>query len=70
MRRAGEVDSTPAELAKTQAATDTPAQAEDAGTGQGPGRGGRDPRGPVMEVPGQQTPCLKGVKVRPTLMQN
>lgn len=37
------MDNTPAELAKTQAATDTPAQDEDAGTGQGPGRGGTGP---------------------------
>lgn len=71
VRRAGEVDSIPVELAKTQAATDTPAQAEEAGAGQGPGQGGgQDPRGPVMDAPGQQMPRLKGVKMCPTLMQN
>ena len=41
VRRAGEVESTTAELAKTQAVADTPAQAEEAGTGQGPGQGDR-----------------------------
>lgn len=56
-------------LTKTQAITDTLARTGEAGTGQGKDKG-TGPRGPVMDAPGQQTPCLKGVKVCQTLMQN